>query len=339
MSLTIDDIARAARVSTATVSRVINKNYPVSARTRKRVEAAVARLNYSPNVFARGLMKARTDSVGIIVPFLSNPYHTQIVNAIESQLSRHDVFIYLCCSYEDPDMEREYLRRLVARSVDVLIVIEAYSMNTRRNHFLDAAVRQPIILVNEHLALDAPHAIVRCAQEPGLLRAFESLHASGSRSIVLFRGGAGYSFDMKERLFKSFRRGKDLDPEQNPVVRIQKANVPQAVHEAADRIGALLKGPRPPSAVLAGNDLMAIGVLQGALAAGARVPGDLSIISVDNTMISEISSPRLSAVDLKMEKVGLAAARTYLDLREHGFQAAAPIRHTIESELIQRETS
>ena len=98
MKQTIFDIAEAAGVSTATVSRVINRNYPVSEETRKRVEAAIERLRYKPNVFARGLMNARTDSVGIIVPYLTNPYHTQIVNAIENELSKHDIFVYLCWS-------------------------------------------------------------------------------------------------------------------------------------------------------------------------------------------------------------------------------------------------
>jgi len=338
MSLTIDDIAKASGVSTATVSRVINKNYPVSKKTRKRVESAVARLGYTPNVFARGLMKARTDSVGILVPFISNPYHTQIVNAVENHLSRNNIFIYLCCSYDDPEREREYVQRLIDRNVDALIVVEGHTMNTPHNAYMDLNPRQPIIMVNEHIATDVRHNIVRCAQEPGLMQAFEHLLETRNRGIALLRG-AGFSFDLKERLFKRFRKNNGLDPERNPIYRIHRANEPRAVHEAADLILKLLRKSKAPRAVLAGNDLIAIGVLQGALAAGARVPQDLAIIGVDNTLISEISSPRLSTVDLKMEEVGRGTAKAYLELREHGFKMTDPIRTTIKSQFIHRETS
>lgn len=200
MSLTIDDIAKAARVSTATVSRVINKNYPVSEKTRLRVEEVIARLGYRPNIFARGLMKAKTDSVGIIVPYISNPYHTQIVNAFEDELSKKDIFIYLCCSYDDPGLERKYVQRLMHRNVDVLVVIEGHSMNCSRNHYLQIDPKQPIILVNEHLALDTKHHIVRCAQEPGLNQALDYFLHHGRRGIALFRGTTGYSFHLKGRL-------------------------------------------------------------------------------------------------------------------------------------------
>lgn len=338
MSLTIDDVAKAARVSTATVSRVINKNYPVNAKTRLRVEEVISRLGYKPNMFARGLMKAKTDSVGVIVPFISNPYHTQIVNAFEEELSKKDISIYLCCSYDDPALERKYIQRLIHRNVDVLVVIEGHSMNSSRNHYLQVDPHLPIILVNEHLALDTKHHIVRCAQEPGLNQALDHLLSRGRRSIALFRGTTGYSFDLKGRLFKSFVKKNGLDLELNPIVPIRKANQPEAVHEAAACMGELLRRPSPPTAVLAGNDLIAIGALQAALAAGVSVPDDLAIIGVDNTLISQISSPLLSTVDLRMDTIGRITAEVYFELRERGGKAQDPIRRTIDSQLLCRAT-
>ncbi len=341
MSKRIDDVARAAGVSTATVSRVINNDgHAVSRATRRKVELAVKKLGYKPNVFARGLMKAATDSVGIIVPFLSNPYHTEIVDAIIEVLARSEVFVHLCCSSDDPAVEQGYVSALTQRRVDAIIVVEGPSVNTPHNHYLDmeASSRQPIILVNEHLALDTRHHLVRCAQEPALQDALERFLALGKRRIALFRGGAFYSFDLKERLFLRFARDNGLAAAEQAVVRVRKPNSPEAVHNSAVLIADLLKSRRPPQAVLAGNDLIALGVVQGALAAGARVPEDLAIISVDNTLVSEISRPRLSAVDLRMKTVGRLAANTYLDLRRLGFRAVEPIRHTIESRLILRET-
>jgi len=338
MGVTIDDIARAANVSTATVSRVINDNYPVSASARARVKSAIEQLGYRPNIFARGLMKAMTDSVGIVVPYLSNPYHTQIVDAIESELTKRDIFIYLCCA-EDPKIEREYLQRLIHRGVDVLILVESFSMNLRGGLHLGLEKNFPVILVNEHLALDAPHHIVRCAQEPGLKDALNHFVDQGRKRIALLRGKMSYSFQLKEQLFKRFVMERRLVQNENPIIRIKDANNAEAVHEAAQCISELLKSSSPPDAVLAGNDLIGIGVLQGALAAGARVPEDLAIIGVDNTLISQISSPRLSSVDLQMENVGRITAETYFELRSSSFAPDVPIRRTIDSQFVQGGTS
>ena len=338
MGVTIDDIARAANVSTATVSRVINDNYPVSATTRARVKSAIERLGYRPNIFARGLMKAMTDSVGIVVPYLSNPYHTQIVDAIESELTKRDIFIYLCCA-DDPKIEREYLQRLIHRGVDLLILVESFSMNLHGGLHLGIEENFPVILVNEHLALDAPHHIVRCAQEPGLKDALKHFVLQGRKRIALLRGKVSYSFQLKEQLFRNFVKEEGLARNENPVIRLRDANNAEAVHEAAQCISELLKSNSPPDAVLAGNDLIGIGVLQGALAAGARVPEDLAIIGVDNTLVSQISSPRLSSVDLQMETIGRITAETYFELRRSGFAPDTPIRRTIASQFLQGGTS
>jgi LacI family transcriptional regulator, galactose operon repressor len=336
---TIDDIAKAAGVSTATVSRVLNNApHSVSAGTRRRVEAAIKKLSYTPNVFARGLMKASTDSVGIIVPFISNPYHTQIVDAIEKELSLHNIFVYLCCTYSEPKLEADYVERLSARRVDALVLVEGPSVNAPRGRRSPDEIPVPVIRVNEHRDTATEHHIVRCAQEPGLEEALRHLLASGRRRIALFRGERAYSFDLKERLFRSFLSANGLDPGAIQVVRIRPANTSDAVHEAASQIGELFASRHAPDAVLAGNDLIAHGVIQGALAAGVRIPDDLSVISVDNTIIAEISRPRLTSVDLRMQTLGELTAAAFLDLRSRDFKSDEPIRASIDSRLVIRES-
>jgi LacI family transcriptional regulator len=342
MSARIEDVARAAGVSTATVSRVINNDgHAVSAVTRRKVETAIRRLDYKPNIFARGLMKGTTNSVGIIVPFLSNPYFTEIVDAMVDVLAGSDVFAHLCCSYAKPELEEKYIQSLAHRGVDALIVVESPSFNSSRNQSRDmySIPRQPTILVNEHLWQGSPYHIVRCAQEPGIRQALGRFIALGRERMALFRGGTGYSFELKERLFGRFLEDNGLAAKKSPIVRIAHPNDPRAVHDSAVRIDELLKGARAPQAVLASNDLIALGVVQGALAAGARVPEDLAIISVDNTMVSQFSRPPLSTVDLRMKTVGHAAARAFLDLRANGFRSSEVIRHAIDSQLVIRESS
>jgi len=341
MSARIEDVARAAGVSTATVSRVMNNDgHAVRESTRRRVEAAVRKLDYRPNIFARGLMKGTTNSVGVLVPFLSNPYHTEIVDAIVEVLARHDVFVYLCCSYARTALEQDYLRSLGHRRVDALIVVEGPSFNSPRRGGVDlySLPGTPTILVNEHVTTDTPHHIVRCAQEPGIAQALERFRALGGGPVALFRGGVSYSFELKEKLFRRFLKDNGMALKENPVLRIRNANDPRAVHDSAVHIGDLLRGPNPPRAVLASNDLIALGVVQGALAAGARIPDDLAVISVDNTIVSQFSRPPLSSVDLRMKTVGHTAARAYLDLRANGFRSTSPIRHSIDAQLILRDS-
>lgn len=339
MGLTITDIAKAAGVSTATVSRAINRNYPVSREARARIDAAVARLHYRPNVFARGLMKARTDSVGIIVPYLSNPYHTEILDAIETALSRAGIFIYICCSYDNPELEKEYVRRLEERNVDAIIMVEGTTMGSRRNSRGKFKISRPLVLVNDHLAVHGPHHLVRCAQEPGLQEAFHLLHTLAGHNIALVRGGTCYSFDLKERLFRRFLSQKGITPRANCVYRITQAGDLRAVDEAAALASSFLKQRKPPRAIIAANDLIALGILRGAAAMGVRVPADLAVIGVDNTVFAGLASPRLSTVDLCMGEVGNAAAKTYLSLRDKGFRSPRPILVTIDSKLVIRETS
>lgn len=337
---TIDDIAKAAGVSTATVSRVLNNSHhAVSAGTRQRVESAIQELAYTPNVFARGLMNASTDSVGVIVPFISNLYHTQIVDAVEKELSRHHISVYLACSYSRRSLEADYIERFEARKVDALILVEGPSVNQKSSQRVQPSVEIPTIRVNEHLDFSTEHHIVRCAQEPGVLEALSHLKASRRRRIALMLGKPAYSFELKQRLFAEFLESTGLDPNDNPVVRLRRANSADAVHEAAVMVERLLTSKRPPDAVFAGNDMIAHGAIQGALASGARVPEDLAVISVDNTMIAEISRPRLTCVDLRMQKLGQLAAAAYLELRDNDFRRDTPIRRSIDSKLVVRESS
>ncbi|HEY9594107.1 MAG TPA: substrate-binding domain-containing protein, partial [Spirochaetia bacterium] len=269
---------------------------------------------------------------------LSNPYHIAIVDAIVDALAAHDVFVSICSSSDKAEHERDAVRSLGQRRVDALIVIESPTFNTTPDATLDSFTipGKPTILVNEHLSRATPHHVVRCAQEPGIRQALARFLDGGRRRIALFRGGPSYSFDLKETLFKGFVRDNGLDSRACPVVRVKRANDAQAVHDSARLVGELLHGRDAPQAVLACNDLIAIGAVQGALAAGARIPDDLAVIGVDNSIVSQFSSPPLSTVDLRMKTVGQTAARLFLELRERGFRGVEPARRTLDARLIVR---
>lgn len=340
MSVNIEDIAKAAGVSTATVSRVLNSPGIVSETTRKRVEEAIELHGYKPSIFARGLMSSRTGSVGILTSYITNPYMTSIIDSIESTLARNDTFIYLCNCKSDIELEHEYTDELLRRKVDALIVLETPSFNGEHDYFLGLRAECPVILVNEHVSSDSPHHIVRCAQEPGLLEALQHFLSNELLPIALLLGDVGsYSFALKKRLFTEFRDANGLSEADSPCFLLGEANVEGIVERAARFAAALLQKDRPPRAILAGNDLIGVGVLQGALGAGLRVPQDLAIISVDNTILSRISVPMLSSVDLRTEDIGRIAAELYLRIRAGYSSGQAPARETISSFLVLRATT
>jgi LacI family transcriptional regulator len=336
----IEDIALASGVSTATVSRVLNNSPHVSPETRKRVEKVIAAQGFRPNIFARGLMRSRTDSVGILVSYLTNPYITAIVDSIECTLSRNHTYIYLCNSNDDQRLEREYADELLRRKVDALIVVETPSFNRSDSYFVDLEAGCPLILVNEHVRTDTRHHIVSCEQEPGLREALRHLLSRERLPIALFVGDAqDYSFILKERLFTEFRASNALSETDSPVYRLGDSNVEEIVTVAARLTAKLVARKERPRAILAGNDMIGVGVLQGAIASGLRVPEDLAIIGVDNTLLSRVSLPPLSTVDLRTEDVGRMAAELFLRMQAGRTEPEDPTRETIPSFLVHRATS
>lgn len=340
MDSTIDDIAREAGVSTATVSRVLNNPEVVKPATRQRVEEAIKRLDYRPNVFARGLKQSKTGIVGILVQNITNPYMTAIVEAIEETLAKNDTFIYLCNSQGSEELERRYLDELLRRRVEALMVLESPAFDRKRSLYSDVEAECPVILVNEHIHFDSPHHIVRCGQEPGLVEAFNYFLSRQLFPIALVLAeDLSYSQRVKENLFRDFASRSGLKGQDAQVHLVRNPNVEEVVPKAAALTREILRGAGRPRAILAYNDLIGVGVIQGARDLGLRVPEDLSVISVDNTFLSRISVPQLSTVDLRMGDVGRMAAELFLRIRADYVPPKAASREEIASRLVLRETT
>jgi len=341
MGTTIEDIAKAAGVSSATVSRVLNNPEIVRPDTIAKVTAVIEAHKYKPNIFARGLMRSRTDSVGIIVPNISNPYFMTMVENIENTLARNETHIYLCNSQVDERAEMGYLQELIRRNVDALILIEPSRFNRTDNYFLAYEAPCPLILVNEHLSKETKHHIVRCDQAPGLLQALEHFVAKGAFPIALVNSASdSYSFLLKDMLLRRFSKERGLSEEDTLSYHLEgDPDHEEIVFAAAKFCARIVEGPRRPRALLAGNELIGVGLLQGALSTGIHVPEELAIIGVDNTILSRIGPRQLSTVDLRPKDVGKAVADLYLKIRGAGQEALPPVREELDSFLILRSTT
>ena len=339
MSSRLEDIAKLAGVNPSTVSRTISKPEKVKLKTRQKIEAIIDELGYKPNFFAQGLMKGQTDSVGILIPLHANPYFLEIIESLEHLLTSDETYIYLCNCESKVEMEKKYLDELVRRKIDALFVIECPSLNTRRNFYTENRFDCPVILINQHVKPYGDNYVVRCDQKPGILEAFDEVKQRKLYPFVLFLPAEqAYSYILKKKLFENWRRKNSLNEKQVRCItfdNLMEPNNVNSVWTSYEAAKELFKQFRPRS-ILAGNDLMAIGVLAAAREAGIKIPEELSVAGVDNSFISRINMPAMSTIDLRMSEVGTKAAELYMAIKDGRTIGSKSI--TIPSFFCRRET-
>jgi LacI family transcriptional regulator len=320
MGKRLEDVAKLAGVHPSTVSRAISRPEKVKLETRRKIESIINEIGYKPDYFARGLMNGQTDSVGIITSLHTNPYLLEIIDSIEHQLSPGGTYIFLCNCEQRFDLEEKYIDELVRRKIDALFVIETPSLNTIHNLYINRSFDFSVILINQHTKPFGENYIVCCDQKPGIFAVFEYVKKQDMFPfLLLIPFEKGYSYMIKEKLFKKWRQENNLSEKAARIVKLQgrfDVNNEEAVwnsHGAAKRI---LLSPARPRAILAGNDLMATGVLTAARELAIRVPGDLAVAGVDNTFLSRISMPSLSTIDLRMREIGTLAAELYQKIKK-----------------------
>jgi len=321
MARTLDDIARLAGVNPSTVSRTINNPEKVKLKTRQKIEAIIDEVGYRPNFFAQGLMKGQTDSVGLLTSIHANPYFMEIIEAIEHALVPDGTYMYLCNCENSADLEKKYLEELARRKIDGLFVVETPSLNTKHSIYAGGRFDFPVILLNQHTRSSADNYIVRCNQIPGITSIFdEVIKRSLYPFILLTPAEKSYSYLLKERLFKKWReqyRIAERNARHIKMENLHEPNTEQSLWNSYKLAKELLTSRNRPRSILAGNDLMAQGVLIAAHEIGIAVPGELSIAGVDNTFISRISMPALSTIDLRMRDIGTLAAELYQRIKSN----------------------
>ncbi|MDR0496259.1 MAG: LacI family transcriptional regulator [Treponema sp.] len=340
MGSKLEDIARLAGVNPSTVSRTINKPEKVKLKTRQKIEAIINETGYKPNFFAQGLMKGQTDSVGIITSSLSNPYFIEIIETMEHLLTPDGTYTYLCNCENNIKLEKKYLDELIRRKIDALFVLETPSLNTENNLYTKSSFDCPVILINQHVKPYGDNIVIRCDQEPGITEVFDEVERRRLYPFVLLIPmEISYSYILKERLFENWRRKNHLNDKQVRCVKLDnllEPNNEESVWSSYEAAKELF--PRfCPRSILAGNDLIAMGVLSAAREAVIAVPEDLSIAGVDNTIFSRISVPALSTIDLKMGEIGTMAAETYQVVKNEP-PAAYEQTYTIPSLFCRRGT-
>jgi DNA-binding LacI/PurR family transcriptional regulator len=319
VAVTIKDVARLAGVSQSSVCRALADPDQVRPETRERVETAARNLGYAPNRAARSLITGRTGNIGVVLPDLANPFFPSVVKSIQTQARRFDYAVFLSDTDEDPAVEVPLIRAL-AKQVDGFLLCSPRAADDEIKAF---AGQTPIVVLNRRITA---FPSVTADSADGMRQAVAHLHALGHRRVA-YVAGPRTSWSNRDRL-RGLRSATTSEME-----LIEIGNVAPTVQggtAAADLVIA-----SPATAVLAYNDLVALGLLNRLQARGIDVPGRISVVGFDDILLAGLVSPGLTTVAIAKEHIGRVGVELLLELMADGERPTAS-RRVLPTQLIVR---
>lgn len=327
---TIHDVARAAGVSIATVSRVLNGNARVSGESCRRVLAAAATLDYWPNPAARSLRQSRTHVLGILLPDLYGEFFSEVIRGIDHEARQAKFQVLISSSHAEAEAIAAAVRSMRGR-VDGLVLMAPDSESAQS---IDRIIRRfPIVLLNTPSAANGTSAVA-IANAEGARAAVGHLLALGHRPVAVIKGPRGNA-DAEERLagYRLALAGAGIEPD--PALEIEGDFTESSGFRAAAQLLALTP---VPAAVFATNDYMAIGLLSALGARAVRVPGDMAVVGFDDIAIAQYVTPALTTVHVDAYELGARAVR--LLVAAIGAHNGMPCRHEVlPATLVIRQSS
>lgn len=337
---TMADVARACAVSIQTVSAVVNDRPGISDETRLRVRAAMAALDYQPNQQARTLRGYKNPMVGVIIPSITNPYFPELVRGIEDVARQSGHGLFLCNDDYDDAKAREYFSFIRANNASGLIAspgLVARSVDGEIERQIHAFARRnvPVVFFGEQRPELPVTSIVVDARQ-ATLDAARHLLELGHRRIGMIAPPVGLHV-ARERVrdvTEAFAAlGHPLDPEQI---------VPGGFDIEAGRSGAeaFMAQPQMPTAILASNDLAAMGAIAALQERGLLVPRDVSVLGFDDIPFAKVFQPSITTVAQPIYELGAAAMSAILDPETGDNQTGMPGRSIwLKAELVVRQST
>jgi LacI family transcriptional regulator len=328
-SATISDVARRARVSTSTVSHVINGTRLVSPEKTALVNEAIAATGYQPNALARSLARKVSNYVGIAISAITNPYFSDIICAIENECARLGLLVFLADTRDEPDHELAVVQALQERRVDGIILAPCGDPENRTVRYLERS-GIPTVLVDRFAESAFDHVGVENKQAVANL--VSHMAGLGHTRIGMIGGQAGFS-TTRERV-EGYRLGLKRNGIGLDVDLLQPSN--QNFEDARNAVAALLRLANPPTAIITGNNLTTIGAVAAIRNASLRIPQDISLAGFDNFEWADYFEPRLTLIAQPCNEIGRRAAQMLVE-RINGL-TAAPRSVRLKSTLVARNS-
>ncbi|MEX0337413.1 MAG: LacI family DNA-binding transcriptional regulator [Arenibacterium sp.] len=307
---TLSDVAKRAGVSTATVSRCLNSPERVIQATRDKVMTAVQELGYAPNFAARVMAAKRSNTIGAIIPTMENAIFARGLQAFQDVLHARGYTLLVASSSYSAEMEGEQIRTLVSRGADGLLLI---------GHDRDPDIES--FLVAQNMPVLVAWTFDEKADVPSIgfdnLRSMQALAEEviefGHRRLAMITALTKDNDRARLRLQGVIEamKAKGLDPDD-----LKVAETAYGIDNGAQAFEALMRAEPPPTAVMCGNDVLAVGALRRAHALGMSVPGDVSITGFDDIELARIVQPELTTVHVPHREMGRKAADALIDMVE-----------------------
>ena len=306
MAVSVKQVAARAGVSVGTVSNVLNRPDNVAPATRQRVEAAIAELGFIRNEAARSLRAGSSRSLGLVVLDVANPFFTDVAAGVEAVADARGMTIALCNSGDDPDREQRHLARLAEQRVQGVLITPVDDKSSQLRSLVERGV--PVVLVDRRAQGRSRCSVAVDDVEGGRLVAGHLLEQGHTR--VAFVGGPLHIRQVADRqrgLAETLAEaGSELELLETAALSLAEGR------RAAERVVAMKASARP-TALACANDLLALGMLQGLVTAGIRVPEDMAIVGYDDIAFAAAATVPLTSVRQPREQLGRTAAELLLE--------------------------
>jgi LacI family transcriptional regulator len=324
----MSDIATRAGVSIATVSRVLNAPERVAPETRDRVLALIGRTDFVANAVARSLASRFSRTIGVLVVDISHIYSACVTHTVERRFAELGYDVLLASTGGELGEKRKYLRIMLEKKVDGLVLVGSVFRERGGNEHIEwASQRVPILMLNSDVP--APHVYsVLCDDRLGVATAVERLVALGHRRICYLSAAKTFSGLAKLRGYREAVRRCGL-----PATIVDVGRDLEGGIEGTRRV---LGSPQRPTAIVTGEDITASGALQELLAMGQRVPADISVVGYNASLLSELSTPRLTSVDSRMSQMADTAVDVLFEVLK---ERKVPRRTVLRPTLVEREST
>ncbi|MGD6846447.1 LacI family DNA-binding transcriptional regulator [Rossellomorea aquimaris] len=308
---TISDVAKLSGQSKTTVSRVINNHPYVSVEKRALVQKAMEELGYTPNPSARRLRGQLTTTIGVIVPRITNPFFSHLLNAIEQEAFNKGHQVLMVQSNEDKDKELAFLNLLKTKQVDGII------MTSIENDWVDIKPYLnygPIVLCNDYVNQEAS-PMIRLDQTKGAYLGAKHLVEKGHQKIAYCTGGLfdeqGKGKDRNQGFQKALKEaGIKINPKWVFVDR-------HTIEDGREVFRNILEMDDRPTAIFTGSDEIAAGIIMEAKEKGLAIPKDLAVVGFDDQPIAEIVDPNLTTIRQPVAKMGEKSVEVMIEMLEN----------------------
>jgi len=328
----IREIARRAKVSTATVSRAINRVPTVDPQLAKRVWKVVEELGYYPNTQARALVSGRSRIFGLIISEITNPFFPEIVQVFERIAVQHQYEILLTSTGHDPKRVETAVRRMIERRVDGVAIL-TFGME---EVLLEDLKLRNVPLVFADVGVARPHVSnIRIDYLHGIRQAVQHLAAFRHRKIAFISGPMRLkSAEARQQAFLRSMEEIHLEADRRLIVEGD-----HTIEGGISALGQLLSGPTRPTAVICSNDMTALGVMRKSYEDGISIPRDLSVIGFDDIRLAQFVLPALTTIQMSQAELARLAFHALLAEVQRESPSPAGTEYLLTTHLVLREST